>query len=893
MSEGERVLPVVLALLHGDREPSIELRETGEAGNKRRYFALRDAPGNEEIGIWLDALPLPDKVIARTLINTTSQNYIVQLSDQLPSPAVGRVLAYEVSELLTARQRAAEGLAPVHENLLRLGAELPQTPDLSGEDRGRIGELNWLAAEMGGSSLDAQSREQSRVEFSALLERLGMRPTLPSESEAFADEADAAGIRRHVAGLHLTAEANRAVYELAFPIEDLSPDDAAALLAHRQAAALTTTHIPAHIGHHTDLPMPGYDADGVPLLREDLDRAATAAAERRTQLSAATVRELAAEQQWQPGRPPRRKVIIGGGASLSGRDPDALLIDARGRWHVDPGMGIVQSADQVRDLYGTGVGDAHQFAGPTDRVPAKAVQLWEDELAVRGRVVDGHAQLVVGRNGKLLARVQPSAGEDPFSVEVIGTPTIATGLTPEMVPGAARGAENSLRAAVRKLETHVAGLEGDGSMDAAAGQSVRTGLTEAVRGGAGAREILRLLDEAGIKDTLGAEKENKPVFQTLEATRLWEEAREQAPGRALMGDEVADGRFDPTAAQHWMIAGAGGTGVANAEIILQSNPDAQVTIVGREPPPALRHQVQFDAMRQRHETAFGGDGRLSFVRAELEAVQTVVGPDGRTRFQVQGADGEIESDGYVANLGRTSPLPQVTEQLDSWTRGKAGEVSGDLLFDESDQFLGYGLTFEAEGRDHRVEVTGAASWQLPTDAFDPATTRALLAMGGRQIPAESGNAAPGFEPTARQSAALARAREEGPVHRLNSVPERWQRPGTGLGTATGMDEPKSAEAAAAPAVATPGAVPTGTVPTGAAPAGTVPTEVATPKATLPEAAAAPAPANAPAPTAIPAPPPRVPKPPTPRRGPGSAAESVAAPPPAPPQPPGPGPGFGV
>lgn len=50
------------------------------------------------------------------------------------------------------------------------------------------------------------------------------------------------------------------------------------------------------------------------------------------------------------GQLPLRKVVIGGGASLTGRDPEALLVDGAGRWHLDPGDGIVQSADQDRDL---------------------------------------------------------------------------------------------------------------------------------------------------------------------------------------------------------------------------------------------------------------------------------------------------------------------------------------------------------------------------------------------------------------------------------------------------------------------------------------------------------------------------------------------------------------
>lgn len=92
-------------------------------------------------------------------------------------------------------------------------------------------------------------------------------------------------------------------------------------------------------------------------------------------------------------------------------------------------------------------------------------------------------------------------------------------------------------------------------------------------------------------------------------------------------------------------------------------------------------------------------------------------------------------------------------------RDRGGEISGDLLFDKDDQYIGYGLTFAVDGREHRVDVDGAASWQLPREIFAPETgiQADLNQMGLRGLPSETGNAAPGFSPIARQSALRARA----------------------------------------------------------------------------------------------------------------------------------------
>jgi hypothetical protein len=761
IAQAESTLPMVVQSLYGYRLRSVELRDT----DGDRHFALTDHQGNA-LTLRLDAVPLPSGVVARTYVNTTSDSHFVQLSDRMDPQQIGRALSHEVGEMLAVRDRAAAGVQRVREDLLTRGGPAADRFSLSEEDLGRVGELNYLAARMHDASLKDAQRAEARGEFSALLDHTGLRPVAPIEdAPSRALEQHAAELRRDAVDQHLTPLSKAAIRELAVPIDRLPSVDARALQDFRARAEQAQATIQPKLGAQGDYPMPGFRPDGSPIPRTELAKAAAEAAAARTEASRTTLEQLRAEAS-ATGEWPTRKIVIGGGASLIGRDPDALLIDARGRWHLDPGEGIVQSADQVRDMHLTGLGDAHQFGDATSRVPRDAVRLWEDTLAVRGPVIDGQARLVAADDGYLYAHIRPNDapadGSQDVYVKVEGVPTIATGLPPEMVPGVDRAVVDLPEA----LDTLGRRLPTDDPVQ------------QLLAGASSAQETLQLLRDAGVMDTLRADPQAIGALQTLDATAQWEHARAHAPGRVFIGDEIAENRFDPHAEgapRTWVIAGAGGTGVANAEIILEADPDARVTIVGPNLPPALENQVQFNAMRRRFHAEYGGDGRLTIDIHEDNRVGTVqmhTGPDGRPRFRA----GKVEAEAYVGCLGRTSPLPQALQHLGDRARSTGSQVRGDLMFDRDRQYLGYGLTFEAGGRQHRVEVTGAASRFLPRDVFPPETRRALAAMDTRQVPAQSGNAAPGFAPAAWQASQLAAARRQGAVQLHGTVPESWQRP---------------------------------------------------------------------------------------------------------------------
>lgn len=793
----ERAMGSVMSVVLGDRfGPPVPGTDRG-----RRFFDVpdRQAGQGDSARIWVDAIPLETGTIAGTATNTTSDHYILRISDRLPTELVGRVLAHELGEAFAVRERAEAGLTPVRKDFLGEGTDLSPHAELSAADMGRIGELNWLAGQDASAQLPQEQRTGARTDFSALLDQFGMRPTAAMGDEQAFDAQEAAGrIRRLVASDFLVPEAKLLLGSLALPIEQLPPSEATALQASRDAALIAERRVEAFIGRReVTMPMPGYDQNGIPLARDQLGTAATEWAVYREHVSERTAQKLT--DQRAAGELPRRKVVIGGGASLSGRDPEALLVDGAGRWHLDPAAGIVQSADQNRDLSRwMGVDPYQGVADPRHRIPIDAVRLWEDQLATRGDVVNGHARLRLGSDGELHAEIR-KFGKDgaesgtPLRVACDGVPSVATGLPPELVPGNVRGRDGveSRSEAVRLIGKRLAELEGQGVAGAA---ELRAWLTGAERGGVDAGTVRAALNRHPLKDALHTGPDGEPAtrvqncFTVLGATEKWEQAREDAPGRVLMGDEVADGLFDARDAQHWVIAGNGGTAVANAEIILRQNPTARVTIVGSgEVPEALKHQVQYGEM---YETfGEGGEGRLHTVDARLGEIQTVRGESGRTTVQVPYKDGEetkiLEADGYVASLGRTNPLPEAVQVLADEVRDRGGEVSGDLMFDKDDQYIGYGLTFAAEGQQHRVDVNGAASWQLPREVFPPETgiQGQLFEMGVRALPSETGNAFPGFAPTARQSVLRARAVAEAQAGNGNAVqlrstiPERWQRPG--------------------------------------------------------------------------------------------------------------------
>ncbi|MFF6781840.1 hypothetical protein [Streptomyces sp. NPDC012510] len=747
LADAEATLPVVIQGLYANRLRSHGLTEEGD----RRFFALGDERG-KSLTIRLETTSLPERTVARTFVNTASDNHVVQISDRIAPDQIGRALSHEVNELLSVRERAARAQAPAAQDLLARGATLPARRELSDEDLGRIGELNYLAARMNSGALSPDQRAEARGELSQLIDHTGLRPVSPAEDTASrAVEQYAAKIRADTVRPHLTTEAARGVRELGRPVEQLGTADAQVVLDHRARAAQARTTQPP-LGTSPSFSLPGLRPDGTPLTREELSAARDEAARQRTSVGQETLDQLRAEAATLPdGRYPQRQIMIGGGASLAGRDPDVLLVDSRGRWHVDPIKGIVQSADQVRHLREVGW-NPYQFGDPKDRVSLSALQLWEDTAAARGPLVDGRATLSLGEGDRLLADITPMDGSPPVRVEVVGTPLVATGVPPEVVPGVDRQVP-TVAEATEVLSSHLTELGTPEALEA------RDRLASLPAGEGRAAASLEALTDPRVANALETASDPRVVGArtTLEATAKWEQASAAAPGRVLLGDEVGDGNYDPTVANNWVIAGIGGGAIANTEIILEGNPNARVTMVGTAAPWVLHNDSQYLAMRRQYDAELGGNGRLVTVANQrLGAVETVRTPEGEVRLKAL----HVEGDAYVACLGRVARLPQAADTLDQWARQQGGQIRGELLFDKNEQYLGYRLHFQAEDRRHTVDVTGAASRMLPGNVFSREDMARLAVIDRKTAPAESGNVAAGFMASALQGANLAKHRAE-------------------------------------------------------------------------------------------------------------------------------------
>ncbi|GAB2945393.1 hypothetical protein [Streptomyces heilongjiangensis] len=746
-ADAEAALPTVVQALYADRLRSHGITEEGD----RRFFTLSDERG-KTLTIRLEAASLPERTVARSFVNTTSDNHVVQISDRIAPEQIGRALSHEVNELLSVRERAARAAAPAAQDMLTRRAALPARPELSDEDLGRIGELNYLAARMYDGTLTPEQRSDARGELSQLIDHTGLRPSAPAENTAAREiEQYAARIRTDIVEPHLTPQAVVALGELGKPVEQLGASDAQVVLDHRARVEQARTN-QAPVGTSRSFPLPGRRPDGTPLTREELGAARDEAAQQRTSVSAQTLDQLRAEAASLPqGQYPQRQIMIGGGAALAGRDPDALLVDSRGRWHVDPIKGIVQSADQVRHLREVGW-NPYEFGDPKDRVSLAALQLWEDTAATRGPLVDGRATLALDDKGRLLAEITPMDGTPPVKVEVVGTPLVATGVPPEVVPGVDRKIP-TVAEATEVLDGHLTALGTPEALQA------RDRLAALPAGEGRAAASLEVLTDPRVAEALESATDPRVAGArtTLDAVAKWEEASNAAPGRVLLGDEVGDGTYDPTVADNWVIAGIGGGAIANTEIILEGNPNARVTMVGTAAPWVLHNDAQYLAMRRQYDAELGGNGRLVTVANQrLGAVETVRTPEGGVRLKAL----HVEGDAYVACLGRVARLPQAADTLDRWARQQGGQVQGELLFDKNEQYLGYRLHFHVDDRKHTVDVTGAASRMLPGNIFSQQDMAKLAVIDRKTAPPESGNVAAGFMATALQANNMAKHRAE-------------------------------------------------------------------------------------------------------------------------------------
>ena len=749
--------------------------------------------------------------VARVVPNSTRQvkigteiidgEHVIQIAEGLPVEQVERALADAIARVAAVHPRAMEGLHPG-------GAP----GDLSPDDIGRLAELRVLVRQLNAEHAPATSRE-----LLALVEYLGMREDARlAELAPHLTADEVAVIRATVRG---ASDAERSAVE----------HDAHEDLAHEQRRSQQRG-----VGHETP-----YDlTTGRVIPRDELARMAHVAEQLRRIESARTLAHYRSEAAKHPPGAYAKvgRTQIGGGPAIAGRDPNTLLIDLRGRWAADGSINIAQTAQQLQELYRAKFGDVRQVAAPNERVPLEAIRFWTDSLAVQGPVIDGAGTYRIAEDGRLLVDIQPADGSAPITLEVTSSDPalMATGFTPEFIPGLPGGRNRlGIVDAVLTIDQALTELATKPTTDPmvrdaaqAALQRMRTiplprltdtsAIAEALRG-SGAEtpatialmEALRSADHAAsparpdLEDatrTLPSEPavRTKDALGTIDVGEKWHQivaSTTTADGSSpiVLGDEAnlasrVDGllahlatKRQPTADRpfKFMIAGAGGTAVSAAEILLD-RPFTEVTLLGRDHPDGLFQNIQFRNMAIAYADEDlanmlklpkpGEPGyvpRVPRLRVYVDGHMDVplpkvrTGTDGSQTIEAYPArpdhPDEFVGDGYIAALGRPGTPPPNLDDLVVQTKRVGGKVHYHAHFDDDGQYTGYTVALTPKDPTkpvHRFTVTGAASRFIPYDDLKAQGDQAVIDRIERARNADahhkSGNFAGGFVASATQ-----------------------------------------------------------------------------------------------------------------------------------------------
>jgi hypothetical protein len=730
-----------------------EVTVPGTHGMPTRTFKIR-----------IDAATLQHSQVARSHVNTSKGEHVIQLSSQVAADQIARAIVHEVAEIVVMTKEAAAGRND-REDALRTGVA-ESDHKLSPHDHGRLAELNFVSSQLA-STTDPVQQQRLRAELGALVEHLGLRRGSEGALE-----------RRQMIHGELDPRTVRALGELVRSTDHLDPADRHAL-RDLEDNARRRDHDELAAERRRDA-MRGTDPDHL-ILRSDRehldprtgrisrDRAkvmAERAEDARADKSVQTIDKLQqlvaeAHARGEPYPIIRQQVQIGGGAAVSALTTDTLFIDSRGRWQADGSDDIAQTAGQLASIRKSGVGDPDLFAPPNERVPLAAMKFMEDSAASQADVINGKASMKIDHEGRTLLVITPDHGP-PITVQIEGTPAIATGFPRERLPGEAIPSHT----AVATIKDALAALRSPEAVEALSRIGARTGAT-----GDEAGEIGALLHDPTLVAALKAGRPaSDPIvraLETLEGVSKWGDARRSAPGRVLRGDEANLSTFDPNITNTWIIAGIGGTAISTAEIILEKNPNAHVTMIGYKPPPGLVGNTQWDqVMSSFGDGAPVGARRFKVVEGERVGSITMTGGE----FTLAGHT----AGGYIASLGRNGLVPGPVADLvySAYTRDP-GSVSGKLLEAADGQYLGYRLIVKTPRGDQHFDVTGAASRFLPPELFsstdikkvmgarDPAGNNIPSDIQDRDAPGESGNFDGGYGSSANQAAQYRRRIEDG------------------------------------------------------------------------------------------------------------------------------------
>ena len=701
--------------------------------------------------------------------------HVLQISERLPEDQVDRVVAHGVARMIAMHERAVAGQYPAH----ALGV-------LSPDDLGRIAEIQVLAR--AATAGDIEKATHARAELVMLTEYLGLRDGMPEAAERRvaidAELRDSATAK---------AELTRAVHE---PMTDAQRKAAVDDLAAEQADHQRRT--PLH-----DAPPNVTKTPGQRISKDELKTYASVAQRLRHAISERTLTKYRAQYVANGNKPiPIDRVQRGAGASLAGRDPSTLLVDARGRWQADGADAIAQLGQQLQEVYRARFGDVREVAAVNQRVPLEAVQYWEDSLAAQGEVIDGIGTLR-SEGGKLLLDVAPTDGSQGVTFEVGGTVTSATGFPDEKFLGADFKMPTSeaillVDRALRNANTSdpviAHALEQLGKL-----QGVRDSDLPAVR--AAIESVPR---EVFDKDPTLAR-----ALRQIKAQEAWhdvvQEDMSDGEQQILSGKEVNTAKVrdwaskNDTVKKHAVFAGAGGNAVSGAEILLSNTKNLEVTLVARNKPDGLFQNEQFRTMaelygdlRVQQQAAKEGivvDISRSSHRLHVEIIAGLdfatpairQGERGTQEIEMRTRDNDgvsspvvgsdkkvVQGDLLIASPGSAKQLPPDLAMLayearradpegDKATAAETRPVWINADFASDDRYLGYTVHIRVGVAVRAFEVRGAGARYAPTFEFarmGPAGVAQLARIeraSDEDAHSKSGNFDAGLQSTAVQT----------------------------------------------------------------------------------------------------------------------------------------------
>ncbi|MFC9440040.1 hypothetical protein, partial [Nocardia sp. NPDC057030] len=296
---------------------------SGVYGGDQRSFEVR-----------VETQRIGDDTAARSILNHDKGQHVIQISDRISTKHVPRALAHEIGEIVADRKRyivdRLDAFGP-DEGVLRPGGPTDE-PALTPHDAGRIQELRILGGQLdelpGPANRTAEDRaryDQLHREGMALVEHLGLREGTPG-----------AGDRRTLINEHLESfpagrdQVRHLLDDAGGNRNQLSANDQRLLRSIQRQAGVDRAAFDAH---RAEL-RPAFERpiadDGGKISPERTLELANESTSARAKRSVQTLERL--REQAAGGDYPKLSVIeAGGGAALAARDPQALVVDDRGR----------------------------------------------------------------------------------------------------------------------------------------------------------------------------------------------------------------------------------------------------------------------------------------------------------------------------------------------------------------------------------------------------------------------------------------------------------------------------------------------------------------------------------------------------------------------------------